>query len=408
MLHVYGKNMNIALNKHNGFSLIELLVGIGLMFLVASVLVQLFVSTRQQVQTQESMARIQENARLALKTIQEDVRMAGFIGSVHEYWRVAETDRSQNRLGTLTNECFTLGAGNSFRWAAPFIALDAQLLPPRLYGVNNTNTGFTNCIPNGAYAAGTDILSIHYAALPRVANADLDRNTFYIRSNLYGAALFQCNSGGNPVTNCLQPAMETGTFQIGDDTFGSAAFPETTADTANYPIQAIAYFIRPCTNTGANTVCGDADDDTIPALVRARIEYNTANCPGNNPCVVHEPIAQGVISMQVEYGVDNAVQAGAPRVGNVSGAYRAGLPDGYVDQYLSANQIGGGSFFTNSAIEEWTNVLTVRVWLLIRSDLPEAGIPARNYSLAGINVAGAANFRHQIFTTTISIRNTAG
>ncbi len=400
------------MKKNNaGATLIELLVGIGLMFLVATVISQVFLSTRQQVQTQEALARIQENGRQALYHLNTDVRMAGFIGPVQQYWKVAETTNTPRRIGTITDECFTATGGNSFRWIAPMAAVSPLRLPPRVFGKDNTRVDFEGCIDSSNYVTNTDVLSVHYAALPRIANSALVEDVVYLRSNIFGAALFECNTSGGAGVACLNGALNTGTFPIGDDLWGNVGTPDPTPETANYPIFAAVYYVRPCTDTGANDVCDAGVDDDVPTLVRARIEYNTANCnPTSRPCVVHEPIATGVVSFQVEYGLDSAVESGVTPIGTVNGAYRAGLPDGYVDRYVPASAIDGGSLFSDDALEMWTNVLTVRIWLLIRTDMKEAGYTPKltQFDLAGESINAEGTYRHQLFTSTIAIRNLAG
>ena len=437
--------------RHRGFSLVELTVGLALAATVMTLLVRVFFDTRTQFQTADAVARLQENARQALQYLSEDVRMAGFLGPMWQYWIIQESTNNQHNIPAVTGECFT-AVTQSYRWAVPLSATNvSNTIPPHLYGKHNTNAGFTDCIPNANYVANTDVLSIHYAgapwtpsgggmtqttAVPTAEIGDSD-SAFYLRSNFRGGAVFTCaNSGmrtgmgGTTNNTCLAQTFGAGGMwpinypdypsppeplntpivkwpDILYDTgaLNAAPTPDKAPETGNFVLQSIAYYVRPCTNAGANNTCGDAGDDTTPALVRARLEYDTSKCtPNTDVCVAHEPVAEGVVAFQVQYGID--VPAG-------SSLYPLGYDDvrydGQIDRYVTAASIAGGAISSADGVanNQWSHVLTARIWLLIRSTLPELGYVDSNasYDVAGTTVNTQPGYRYQLFTTTLALRN---
>lgn len=65
-----------------GLTLIELMLGITLGFLISSVVLSLYINTSRSLAQNERYAWMQENARFVLKTLSEDLSMADFWGHV--------------------------------------------------------------------------------------------------------------------------------------------------------------------------------------------------------------------------------------------------------------------------------------------------------------------------------------
>lgn len=110
------------------------------------------------------------------------------------------------------------------------------------------------------------------------------------------------------------------------------------------------------------------DDDNQPALFR-KIGAAAA-----------EPILQGVENMQVLYGEDTDA-------------------DGDVNVYRTANNVN---------VNDWNNVLSVRVGLLLRTPEEIAGgdLDTNVYTVNGTNVDPVDDRRQRrVFTTTIGLRN---
>src|SRR6056297_2065090 len=63
--------------RARGFSLVELMVAITLGLLLTAGMVQLFSSSRLTFQTNDALARVQENGRFAMELLKRDLRQAG-------------------------------------------------------------------------------------------------------------------------------------------------------------------------------------------------------------------------------------------------------------------------------------------------------------------------------------------
>lgn len=72
-LHTCGRDMR-------GLSLVELMVAITIGLIIMAAVSSLFVSSKQTYTTQDSLARLQENARFAMQFLIKDIRLAGYFG----------------------------------------------------------------------------------------------------------------------------------------------------------------------------------------------------------------------------------------------------------------------------------------------------------------------------------------
>jgi type IV pilus assembly protein PilW len=69
-------------DRQRGLTLIELMLGVTLGFLVSGVVLSLYINTSRSLAQNERYAWMQENARFSLKTLSEDLSMADFWGQV--------------------------------------------------------------------------------------------------------------------------------------------------------------------------------------------------------------------------------------------------------------------------------------------------------------------------------------
>jgi type IV pilus assembly protein PilW len=71
------KSVNGILNKDNGFTMIELLIGIFISGILAACVVAVYVSQERAAQQVENMSAMQQNLRSALRLMEREIRMAG-------------------------------------------------------------------------------------------------------------------------------------------------------------------------------------------------------------------------------------------------------------------------------------------------------------------------------------------
>lgn len=99
----------------------------------------------------------------------------------------------------------------------------------------------------------------------------------------------------------------------------------------------------------------------VPSLFRVRLNIN------GQPLV--EELLPGVEHLQVQYGV-------------------------------------GGQYINADAVADWSQVVTARFWLLIRSECPETGFTdASTYTLGDINYITNDRFRRQLYSSVVMLRN---
>ena len=70
--------------KMRGFSLVELMVALTIGLIILSAVSMLFVGSKKTYSTQDSLARLQENARFAMQFIIKDLRLAGYYGCIDD------------------------------------------------------------------------------------------------------------------------------------------------------------------------------------------------------------------------------------------------------------------------------------------------------------------------------------
>ncbi len=100
----------------------------------------------------------------------------------------------------------------------------------------------------------------------------------------------------------------------------------------------------------------------VPSLFRVRLNIN------NGPPLVEE-LLPGVEHHQVQYGV-------------------------------------GGQYINADAVVDWSQVVTARFWLLIRSECPETGYADNNtYTLGDINYITSDSFPRQLYSSVVMLRN---
>lgn len=99
----------------------------------------------------------------------------------------------------------------------------------------------------------------------------------------------------------------------------------------------------------------------VPSLFRARLNIN------GQPLV--EELLPGVEHLQVQYGV-------------------------------------GGQYIDADAVADWSQVVTARFWLLIRSECPESGFTdASTYTLGDQNYITNDSFPRQLYSSVVMLRN---
>jgi len=242
--------------QRDGFSLVELLVAMAITLVVAAGVSRVFIATGHSYRLQDSLVRMQENARYALETLATDLRRAGYWGGVADLRRIEDHTPSGSARGYRV-------AADDGRCTGPDWAL---MLGNSVFGKDDSRRDYS-CLPAGGGRTG-DILVVRYMAPWEVGGSttpSFQPRQFYLRSSVFAGKLFR-----------------------GAD---QAAHPVTGAPARVAELVARAYYIR----APAGTAAGCASHGDIPALYRTTV---------SNGRLVDAEITRGVEQLQMQYGID--------------------------------------------------------------------------------------------------------
>jgi type IV pilus assembly protein PilW len=333
-MHVYQKSRGHR--RIAGVTLIELMVALAIgSFLMIGALT-VYVQSRATFRANESISRLQENARYVFDVVGPDVRMANFWGLQTRSYAIEGRARPGDPISPLSpaGDCGP-------NWT---IKLDSPVEG------SNDFYGF-GCAPYGTAAGTADTLVVRRAASePALAPA---ANALYIQATRGdGSALF------------LGPAVPAG-------------FPADTSRTHELVVN--GYYVS------RNSTL-DTTGNPVPSLRRKFLQNG-----GAGASIADEEILPGVEDLQIQFGVDTDAE---------------GAPDrGVVDRYVNPDDAILDP--ANAAFNPGAKVLTVRIWLRLRSEQKETGLPPDGgYAYADQNVAAFDDgFRRLVVSKTIYLRN---
>ncbi len=252
-------------NPQTGMTLVELMIAmvIGLVLIGATSAV--YISNKDTYRTSETVTRMQENGRIALHLIIDDLRMAGFMGNNTNPVLVENRSGSATPLDALdgasgTDDCAT-------GW---YIDTSSMLLVGNDQApVLNSTSLSTTCLSGKDLQAGTDVIALKRAAAGVIDDDAVDdpaHDTWtLIRSDLMHGAFFL---GGQPLPTGMTVAA------------------------TNRRWLAHVYFIAP-----------DDDDQDLPELRRLTL--------GSGPNFYNRELIPGIQDLQIHYGIDTSGD-GAP------------------------------------------------------------------------------------------------
>ena len=358
--------MTRYIRKQKGLTLIELMIALVIGLLLLGGTVSMFISNKRVYREQESMGRLQENARFALGEVMHDIRMAGYTGCSDN------ASKTSNHLNGVTSTNI-LDFGNPIEGSED--------------GGDWKPSNSTDVI--GSMVAGTDGITIRFmedtgltVEAPYMTNQSASLHVSAPNSLVPGeiVAAADCDSTDIfQITNTDPGSTGTVTHNSGSGTPGNATKPlqKRYLDSASI-VRYIArrYFI------GTGAYGG-------PSLFRSVYsqDKDDSDGDGNTTEVIqhNEELIEGVENMQVLYGEDTA---GADKI---------------ADTYVTADNV------TN-----WSNVVSVRIALLFRTIKPNNQIDpdTATHSMLGGTAAGGATigpmndyYRRRVVTATIQIRN---
>ncbi|MEJ2363020.1 MAG: PilW family protein [Gammaproteobacteria bacterium] len=348
--------------REQGFTLVELMIAIAISAILLLGVVQVFVISRHSYHLDNGLAHAQENARFAVHTLSEDIRMAGYIG--------CRAVNVANILNNQTNWMFDFDTPLQGWDGSKMSSFPSEFASKAVAGTDaivvlrggNTQYQITQVNGSGALASSSFQLS---------TTAGLSQFDIVMVSDCNQASIFQITNT-TPSTNTTV-VHQTGTGTPGNCTNNMGSPVPTTGCTntsgTNYAyglsagmlkLVATAYYI------------GKSTSGTGNALYRLSMDKGKAGNP--------EELAEGVEDMQILYGVDTN-------------------GDGLANQYITADKV--------SAITDgFKKVVSVRLGLLVdtTTDVLKAAT-TKTFNLPGKTITDTDKKLHFPIVTTIKLRN---
>ncbi|HEY5673448.1 MAG TPA: PilW family protein [Malonomonas sp.] len=354
-----------------GMTLVELMVAMVISLVLLGGVYQIFTGSTNSNRENEQFARLQENARFAMEIIGRDLRMAGYSGCA----AVDTTDpaRFVNTLNNAGDYLFNFSIGmQGFDYIDPLDGdvvaadfspvLDASIPLANLVELSDILTVRKADTANAVLLedknpAGSTSWSADLKVTDGTPTSQIDTNDILMISDCVNAAVFQ-------VTNYTMTNGNTVHNSGGAPPLGDPAYPGNSTKDLGHNFQPGSEIVKFTTETYLirNNAAG------VPSLFR--IDSDSV-----------DELVEGVESMQIRYGIDNN-------------------NDRQVDAYVTAT----------AAAADWTQVVSVRVALLLQSDI-NARLPVDNnvYDLDG---DGAGDYgpigdrrMRRVFKATVALRN---
>ncbi len=246
--------------KSMGFSLIEMMITLSLGLLILGMVINLFITTKQNHTQNSRVSSVLENGRFALRMLSNDLKAVGFMGGMWEM-----TSLSIDPSISLAVDC---GQAAEANWA-----YDVQTYSHMQFRYNvssvTANSQF-QCINAGDFQNSTDVLAVKRTYTEK-DTAALANNVVYLRSD-YNTGCFWYHDAANPNpagVNCPAANFEDWRYLVN------------------------IYYIRSYT---------DNPGDGNPSLCK---KYLTAsNDPTPVPTMAEVCLAEGIEHFHVQYGID--------------------------------------------------------------------------------------------------------
>ena len=327
----------------DGMTLIELMVAMALGSFLLLGAMTVFTQGQAAFRVNESTARLQEHARLALAFLEDDLRMAGHFGLT-------------TRPGDIVNRASPVQPvppglavrGDCGRnWA---IHLDTPVA-----GTNN-GFGWTGCAPSGQAQPDADTLAIRRTGEIPTPPGATRRGTLYVRTARFGPGII-FNGVAPPPEPPADPPLQFRSFQL----------------------LSRGYYVSRRSSL-------DTPGNPVPSL-----RMKTLAGSSSGPRIVDQEVVPGVEDLQVQFGVDT------DRVGELG----RGSIDLYVNPEDSVLDPGDPGFMPEA------RVLAVRIWLRVRAERPEQGFTdTAEYVYADQDLEAPNDaYRRIVVTRTIQLRN---
>ena len=251
--------MHLHPNKPQlGFTVVELMIALVLSMILSVAIVTVFTNNSYSFKQDENLARMQDDARHALREVAFDIRMAGHYADLHIPAAVAADGALS--IGV---DCGPAGDTNWMYRAVEAGTGNSMSIMAIDNATSSAATAAHSCFQSGEILDGTDIV-----AIKRVAGAEA---TVPVAGNVY----LKTNGVVGYLYNGPAPAAAPFTVNV---------------PSADWAYRPSIYYIRQFANTPG---------DNIPTLCRKSLR-------GSGPGMATECLATGIENLQIEYGIDTS------------------------------------------------------------------------------------------------------
>ena len=334
--------MKRSFHRHSGFTLVEIMVAMAIGLMMTAVIVTVFGQSTQSSKVNQARNEIQEQARVALDTLQRDLRQAGYIG--------CNSNRVLNSGGLVNT---TVGPNTYQNNIAAF-----------MQGYEGTGASFSPGAPVAITAAMPAASPIHDAVTVRIPagqpvslNGTMASSTAVIP--VFSTAGYTVNSTRAVIGDCAQSSVFIVTGLAGGLEHDGAL--NSTADLGRafgpdamvVPIDTISYYVAASSFSGEDSLWRQVGNVAAP-----------------------EEVAEGVEDFQLTYGQDTN-------------------GDNFADIFTAAN-----------AVANWRQVVSVRASLLLRSKANTTAQTTQPYNFNGATTIAPPDRRlRRPYNVTVQLRN---
>lgn len=362
-------NLRIGRRREAGLTLVELMVSLVLALVLTAGIIKVFLGNRVTYEFNESLSRIQENARFALDHIAYNTRMAGYRGCISDVaifnnLSVPSAFRDDIENGITGYDANGTDDGDDYAATAtnPAASADVNAWTPALPADLNNRVipGSDVLVVRSVSGAGMSLVAPFTNAAQLFVSTphDFQIGEILVVTDCHKSSIFQVTNIDSTGHNVVH--SNSGSFNPGN------AFPNWPpeqdyglgAEVAR--LQTYAFYI----GVGANGA---------PALFQLRLAWQSATASGFQP----EELVSNVESMQIRYGLD-------PN------------HDDSINSWVSAG-----------SVTDWLDVVSVEVTVLARAPA-EYGteVDKADYTLGAMAFDPVDDRRlRQVFSTTIGVRN---
>ncbi len=342
--------------QENGFSLVELMIAMVLGLLLLTGAGNLFLATNKTWTLQDELARIQENARLAMELLGNSIRTAAYTGCPPQadLANIIHTG-TDNRQWMAHFDKGILGfSAESVKTHVDSSAISDAII---VHSIDRSNAvPVINHDVSTATVVLLDSHDYHSGDLLALISRDCQQISLF-RAGLdsEGDRITHPSAVGGNLFNCTDELK--GHFNCHGSTASAGTMAHTESELA--PLDSQAFYLR--TSNG------------VPTLYRKPAgEYASGRTQNA------EALVEGIENIHILYGLDSD-------------------GDGIANQYQTTGVLGLLS-------DDWHRVVSVKLELLARSFL-EVAPEAQPYFFAGQKVVPDDLFIRRNYVTTIQLRN---